>query len=97
MELARDTVACEVASERLGGPRLVAGRVDGVDPDEPAEELGDLLAESQADSARDRAVSSFLTSQSSGKTTVWTSRPSTSTGVPCVPTTRSPITRATTR
>ena len=38
--------------------------------------------------AFDRAVSSFRTSQSSGKTTVWTSRPSTSTGVPCVPTTR---------
>ena len=32
-----------------------------------------------------------------GRSTVWTSRPSTSTGVPCVPTTASPITRATTR
>ena len=96
-ELARNAVPGEVVAEQLRGPRLVAGRVDRVEPDELLQELGDLLAEGQADSALDRAVSSLRTSQSSGKTTVWTRRPSTSTGVPCVPTTLSPITRATTR
>ena len=96
-QLALDSVAGEVGPKCLRSDGLVAGRIDGVDAEERLEELGRLLAEGQGDSALDRAVSSLRTSQSSGKTTVWTSRPSTSTGVPCVPTTLSPITRATTR
>ena len=46
--------------------------------------------------AFESAVSSFRTSQSSGNAVFETSFPSSSTGVPCVPTTLSPITRATT-
>ena len=87
----------EVPRERLRGARLVAGRVDGVEPEKLLEERRDLLAEAHSAPALERAVSSFRTSQSSGKITVWTRRPSTSTGVPWVPTTASPITRATTR
>ena len=96
-ELARDAVASQVRGEELGRTRLVAGRVDRVEPQQLLEELGHLLAERHSASACERAVSSLRTCQSSGKTTVCTSRPSTSTGVPCVPTTLSPITRATTR
>ena len=81
----------------VGGAGLVPRRVDGVETQERPEELRHLVPERHTDSAFDRAVSSLRTSHSSGKTTVCTSLPSTSTGVPCVPTTPSPITRATTR
>ena len=89
----------EVAVQAFGSAGLVPWGIDGVEPEQVLEETDDLLAERHEGvlSAFDRAVSSFRTSQSSGKNTVCTSRPSTSTGVPCVPTTASPITRATTR
>ena len=96
-ELARDAVLRQVSLQQRGGAGLVPRRVDGVETQERPEELRHLVPERHPDSAFDRAVSSFRTSHSSGKTTVCTSLPSTSTGVPCVPTTPSPITRATTR
>ena len=96
-ELARDAVASEVFLQHGRRACLVPGGIDRIQTDEVPEELRDLIPERQADSAFDRAVSSFRTSHSSGKRTVCTRRPSTSTGVPCVPTTESPITRATTR
>ena len=58
---------------------------------------GGYLLAKRHDSDWDFAVSSLRTSQSSGYSTRWINRPSTSTGVPCVPITCSPITRATTR
>src|SRR6185503_5166392 len=41
----RDAVPRQVALQRLRGARLVARRVDGVEPDKLLQELGDLLAE----------------------------------------------------
>ena len=45
---------------------------------------------------RQSVVSSLRSSQSSGKKRLWISLPSTSTGVPCVPTTEPPMIRSTT-
>ena len=95
-ELARDAVPLEVVAQQLGRDRLVPRRVDGVHAEQLLQERRHLLAEGH-DSAWDFAVSSLRTSHSSGYSTRWISRPSTSTGVPWVPITCSPITRATTR
>ena len=95
-ELAGNPALLEVVAQELRGDRLVARRVDGVEPEQLLEERRHLLAERHA-SAWDFAVSSFRTSHSSWYSTRWMRRPSTSTGVPCVPITCSPITRATTR
>jgi len=45
IELTRDAVRLEVLAQHLCGPDLVAGRVDGVEPDQLLEEVGDLVAE----------------------------------------------------
>src|SRR5439155_11523553 len=95
-EVALDPVTSEVLAEHLRGARLVAGRVDGVDAEQLLQERCDLVAVRHSGETFESAVSSFRTSQSSGKETFVTSRPRSSTGVPCVPTTLSPITRATT-
>ncbi len=91
-QLDLDARVLEVGPQHLGRARLVPGRVDRVGADELPQEL-DHGAQSDSFAY---AVSAFRTSHSSGKNRCFTSRPSTSTGVPCVPTTWSPITRATT-
>ena len=104
IELGLDAVRREVVAQHLGCERLVPRRVDGVQAEEPLQELDRLVAERDrrhqacccADCCCDSAVRSLRERQSSGKNVWWISRPSTSTGVPCVPTTESPITRATT-
>ena len=45
VELTRDAALREVVAQQLGRGRLVAGRIDGVDPDQLLEELRDLVAE----------------------------------------------------
>ncbi len=100
VELALDAVPCEIFAKMLRGDGLVRRRIDGVDAEQPLQELGDLLSQlairRQPDSSFESAVSSFRTSHSSGNDVFDTSLPRSSTGVPCVPTTLSPITRATT-
>ena len=94
-----DAVPGQVVAQQLGRARLVPGRIDRVQADQRLQQPGDLLAWRHAGGAGDvfeSAVSSFRACQSSGKKTLWISRPSTSTGVPWVPTTASPMIRATT-
>src|SRR5439155_12882815 len=45
VELAVDAARLEVLAQELRSRSLVAGRVDGVEPDQSLEELGHLLAE----------------------------------------------------
>ena len=94
VQLDLDAVRLEVVAQQFGRQRLVPRWVDRVQPQQPPQQLDRFVL--QAHCSCERAVSSLRTRQSSGKKTCWTSRPSTSTGVPCVPTTESPITRATT-
>ena len=103
VQLAVDPAPREVVLEDRRRADLVPRRVDGVDAEELLQERGDLVAERHRRGLRlqpapllESAVSSLRTSQSSGKDVFVTRRPSSSTGVPCVPTTLSPITRATT-
>ena len=63
-ELAGNPAPLQVVAQQLGGDRLVAGRVDGVEPEQLLEERRHLLAERHA-SAWDFAVSSLRTSHSS--------------------------------
>src|ERR671923_319694 len=99
-QLRLDAAVAQVLAKEFRGPCLVPGRVDRVDADQLLEELRRLLAQ------RDRrhyvscfaaSVSWLRASQSSGYIRRLIRPPRSSTGVPCVPTTLSPITRATTR
>ena len=96
VQLHLDVVRREVVAEHLRGAHLVARRIDGLRADQRLQERGRLLAEAHYVEAFESAVSSLRTSHSSGYEVFVTSRPSSSTGVPWVPTTLSPITRATT-
>ena len=91
-----DSVSGEVVAKHVRGFDLVSGRIHRVDAEERLQQRRDFLAQGHSDEALEREVSSFRTSQSSGYDVLVTSRPRSSTGVPCVPTTLSPITRATT-
>ena len=84
-----------VQRKELGHEGLVPRRVDRVQSQELLQQPDCFVLEAHC-SACESAVSSLRTRQSSGKKTTWTRRPSTSTGVPWVPTTESPITRVTT-
>src|SRR4029079_17541983 len=96
VELALDAVAGEVVAQQLGRLGLVARRVDGVQADQLLQELGDLVAERHASSLAS-SVNRLGACQSSGEQRCLIRPPSSSTGVPWVPTTWSPIARATTR
>ena len=65
VELALDAVAGEVVAQELGGLRLVAGRVDGVEADQLLQKLGDLVAERHSSSFAS-SVRRFRACQSSG-------------------------------
>ena len=95
VQLGLDAVLGEVVPQELRRLRLVAGRIDRVEPDQALEELDDLVAKGQPSSSFARAVSRSRAVQSSGYIRLVISRPSTSTGVPWVPTTCSPMIRAT--
>ena len=58
VQLGVHTALREVVTEELGGDRLVAGRVDRVEPDQPLEKVGCLLAEGQRRHQRRRPVTS---------------------------------------
>ena len=100
VELALGAALLEIHAEQLRGSGFVPRRVRRVHTDELLEKLGDLVADGdgrhQSSSSFARAVSWFRARQSAGKKLWWIIFPSTSTGVPCVPTTWSPMIRATT-
>ncbi len=89
-----DAVPGEVVAQKPRCKRLVPGGIDRVETDQCLEKLRHLLTKAccllhghRYESAFDSAVRSLRTSQSSGNDVFAMSRPSNSTGVPCVPTT----------
>ena len=87
----------EVLAQNLRRRGLVARRVGRVDADQILQELGDLVAQRDRDAHVNLPLpvhgpsAGSCARQSAGKKLWWIIFPSTSTGVPCVPTTWSPM------